>query len=98
MLHGRHDRKIEQSDLESHGQAYAIRTRSAKQLPTIFCGVVSYDTTGRPGEYDSSNFPTDGKTTANVNRPKPPCQRTNSAGCRSHRTTGPAPCWRPGLP
>jgi hypothetical protein len=34
MLHGRHDRKIEPGDLESQGQAYAIRTRSAKQLPT----------------------------------------------------------------
>src|ERR1700729_4626938 len=81
-------------DLESQGQAYAIRTRP----PTILCGVVSYATTGRPGKCDSSNRPTDAKTAANVNRPTPPCQRTNNSGFRSHRTPGPAPCWRPGLP
>src|SRR6202035_5524322 len=40
-------------DLESQGQAYAIRTRP----PTILCGVVSYVTTGRPGKCDSSNRP-----------------------------------------
>src|SRR6202158_1811001 len=36
MLHGRHDRKIHSVVLKPQGQAYAIRTRSAKQLPTTF--------------------------------------------------------------
>src|ERR1700737_2249166 len=39
MLHGRHDRKIHSVVLKPQGQAYAIRTRSAKQLPTTFLRV-----------------------------------------------------------